>query len=77
MKDVVSAWKDSSYRASLTPEELAALPPNPAGASWADADIDQVIQQVGADSDANAAPESGGYICTITTECPILTIICC
>jgi mersacidin/lichenicidin family type 2 lantibiotic len=29
--DVVRAWKDKGYRASLSPEELAALPPNPAG----------------------------------------------
>lgn len=29
--DVVRAWKDKDYRSSLSPEELAALPPNPAG----------------------------------------------
>ncbi len=29
--DIVRAWKDPEYRKSLTPEELASLPPNPAG----------------------------------------------
>ena len=28
---IVRAWKDPEYRKSLTPEELASLPPNPAG----------------------------------------------
>jgi mersacidin/lichenicidin family type 2 lantibiotic len=31
--DVVRAWKDPEYRKTLTPEELASLPDNPAGAS--------------------------------------------
>jgi mersacidin/lichenicidin family type 2 lantibiotic len=30
--DVVRAWKDPEYRKSLTAEQLASLPPNPAGA---------------------------------------------
>ena len=29
--DIVRAWKDPSYRQSLTAAELAALPANPAG----------------------------------------------
>lgn len=29
--DVVRAWRDEEYRNSLTPEELANLPENPAG----------------------------------------------
>jgi mersacidin/lichenicidin family type 2 lantibiotic len=29
--DVIRAWKDPEYRATLTEEELAALPANPAG----------------------------------------------
>jgi mersacidin/lichenicidin family type 2 lantibiotic len=31
--DVVRAWKDPEYRKTLTPEELASLPENPAGTS--------------------------------------------
>jgi mersacidin/lichenicidin family type 2 lantibiotic len=30
--DLVRAWKDPEYRKSLTAEQLASLPPNPAGA---------------------------------------------
>ena len=30
--DVVRAWKDPLYRNSLSPDELAQLPENPAGA---------------------------------------------
>ncbi|WP_420644496.1 mersacidin/lichenicidin family type 2 lantibiotic [Candidatus Leptofilum sp.] len=29
--DPIRAWKDEAYRESLTPEELAKLPDNPAG----------------------------------------------
>ena len=29
--DIERAWKDEAYRNSLTPEQLAQLPPNPAG----------------------------------------------
>jgi mersacidin/lichenicidin family type 2 lantibiotic len=31
--DVVRAWKDAAYRASLNEQQLASLPPNPAGAA--------------------------------------------
>jgi mersacidin/lichenicidin family type 2 lantibiotic len=29
--DIARAWKDPEYRKTLTPEELASIPPNPAG----------------------------------------------
>ncbi len=29
--DIIRAWKDAEYRASLSPEQLAKLPQNPAG----------------------------------------------
>lgn len=29
--DITRAWKDESYRASLTPEQLAVVPAHPAG----------------------------------------------
>ena len=31
-RDVIRAWKDEEYRASLSEDELAVTPPNPAGA---------------------------------------------
>jgi mersacidin/lichenicidin family type 2 lantibiotic len=38
--DIVRAWKDAAYRNSLTPEQQASLPPNPAEVS--DEQLDQV-----------------------------------
>jgi mersacidin/lichenicidin family type 2 lantibiotic len=31
IKDIIRAWKDSSYRESLSEEQLAQLPANPVG----------------------------------------------
>jgi mersacidin/lichenicidin family type 2 lantibiotic len=40
--DIPRAWKDAEYRKSLTPEELASLPPNPAGSpELGDADLNK------------------------------------
>lgn len=33
---IIRAWKDPAFRASLTPEQRAALPENPSGASLAE-----------------------------------------
>lgn len=43
--NIVKAWKDPSYRASLTAEERAQLPDNPAGAT--PLDIDQLTDTNG------------------------------
>jgi len=38
--NIIRAWKDPVYRASLSESELAALPPNPAGTvEISDADL--------------------------------------
>jgi mersacidin/lichenicidin family type 2 lantibiotic len=34
--DVIRAWRDEEYRNSLTAEELASLPENPAGVATVD-----------------------------------------
>lgn len=36
--DIERAWKDEDYRNSLTPEQLAQLPPKPAGVLELDED---------------------------------------
>lgn len=81
--DVKRAWKDREYRASLTPEQLAALPANPAGDSWADLSQRELSGLVGgaAEEPADTVADvscacSCGYICTATTECPILSFCC-
>ena len=62
---VVRAWKDPKYRASLTPKEKAELPEHPAGDSGeiGDEELDKT-------AGGEVFPvTSGGYICTLTTEC--------
>jgi mersacidin/lichenicidin family type 2 lantibiotic len=42
--DIIRAWKDEEYRLSLTEEQLALLPDNPAGhqIELSDADLESV-----------------------------------
>lgn len=40
---IIRAWKDSAYRNSLSAEELAQLPANPAGESLTEAELDTVV----------------------------------
>jgi len=56
---IIRAWKDPKYRESLTPEEKAQLPEHPAGPPGAldDSELEDV------------SGGSGGYVCTLTTEC--------
>jgi mersacidin/lichenicidin family type 2 lantibiotic len=42
--DIIRAWKDEAYRASLSAAQLAALPANPAGmVELAETDLDLVV----------------------------------
>lgn len=54
--DIARAWKDPEYRKTLTPEELASLPPNPAGAPEL--------------SDKELGEVSGGIGCASSLSCP-------
>lgn len=74
--DAIRAWKDPLYRATLTPGELASLPANPAGQTWAALPEEELLILVGGASGEFVAARSGGYICTLTTECPILSFCC-
>jgi mersacidin/lichenicidin family type 2 lantibiotic len=41
--DIIRAWRDPAYRATLSAEELAELPPHPAGVvELSDTELDQV-----------------------------------
>jgi mersacidin/lichenicidin family type 2 lantibiotic len=58
--DVVRAWKDPEYRKTLTPEELASLPENPAGASEvSDEDVGSVSGGV--------KPQTAVTMCAVAT----------
>lgn len=49
MKDlIIRAWKDPNYRASLSPEQRAALPESPAGAPLTDMSEAELEQVAGA-----------------------------
>jgi mersacidin/lichenicidin family type 2 lantibiotic len=76
--DVIRAWKDADYRESLTAEELASLPANPAGmVELSDNEllgvtgglmIEPMTQTRGCDYSYETRP-SCGYYCTLTMEC--------
>jgi mersacidin/lichenicidin family type 2 lantibiotic len=40
--DIIRAWKDEEYRLSLTEEQRALLPDNPAGMELSDVDLEGV-----------------------------------
>ncbi len=70
---IIRAWKDPVFRATLTAEQLAALPPSPAGLSAVELDESELNEVVGA-AVYEKVPSishfaSCGYICTFTTEC--------
>lgn len=46
--NIARAWKDEAYRAGLSDEELAQLPPNPAGAI--ELDDDELMRATGGGS---------------------------
>lgn len=59
--DIIRAWKDEEFRNSLSEEQKAQLPDNPAGlVDLTDEDLNAV---------AGGRRYSGGFICTATAEC--------
>jgi mersacidin/lichenicidin family type 2 lantibiotic len=63
ISEIIRAWKDEGYRLSLSPADLASLPPNPAGA------IDL--------SDAELTAVAGGRPYITNRTCTIRDVICC
>jgi mersacidin/lichenicidin family type 2 lantibiotic len=72
--DQITAWKDPTFRASLD-AGLVAFVAHPSGPTWSSLGEAEVRQAIGATpgNDAGEQAESGGYICTYTTE----TCWCC
>ncbi len=69
----IRAWKDPKFRAELSADEGGQLPENPAGKPLDELSDDDAEGVAG----GNAFPTtSGGNYCTLTTECPILSVCC-
>ena len=74
---IVRAWKDPTFRATLSDEEQAALPENPAGAiELTDDELDMVAG--GSYSRSNSRSRSPGGACTsrgrlseVATRCTV------
>lgn len=64
--DIIRAWKDPAYRATLTPEQLACLPDHPAG-----------IVEIGEDRLKQAGGGGGGGPQTTAPECTLWTDLRC
>jgi len=74
--DVIRAWKDPFYRASLSAEAQAALPPSPAGVSEL---TDEQIRALGSATVETTAPTCTQYTFLHWKSCcpPITTAITC
>lgn len=69
----IRAWKDPKFRAELSADERRDLPDNPAGRPLEEADPDELDDVAGG---SDLPTDSGGNVCTLTTECPILSVCC-
>jgi mersacidin/lichenicidin family type 2 lantibiotic len=68
--DVIRAWKDRAYRASLSAEDLASLPENPAGAPLSDLEAGMIRGgQIPPDEPKMPQIPSEGWFCTVSGEC--------
>ena len=63
--NIVRAWKDPAYFASLSPEEQALVPANPAG-DFAAVDMEQVV-----------GGRSGAVSARLAASCTNKTSTCC
>jgi mersacidin/lichenicidin family type 2 lantibiotic len=64
--NIIRAWKDEAYRMSLSAEERAALPANPAGSIELD---DVQLDGVAGGTDGNGGCGTGGGTGTGTGHC--------
>ena len=68
--DVIRAWKDEDYRASLRDSDLALLPANPAGA------VEPLLDDLDS-AGANENPVSYPGMCTCIGICPYTIDLLC
>jgi mersacidin/lichenicidin family type 2 lantibiotic len=81
--DIKRAWKDAEYRKTLTPEELASLPPNPAGSpEISDEDLNNVAGGVDGTTATKTSEGTSLLWCPAPTTpqtncCSVSKDICC
>lgn len=70
---LVRAWKEPRFREGLTDAQLATLPAHPAGEGFGEVDATALKTT----TETPFALYSGGLICTLTLECPLVSMVCC
>ena len=78
---IVRAWKDRSFRSTLSASQRTQLPAHPSGGTFNELDEAELQRVVGAADKASCywtglPVTSCGHVCTATTECPVLSICC-
>ena len=67
MSNVVRAWKDETYRRSLSVEQLAMLPANPAGEiELTDVELEAISGASGSGSDSNKTRQDANQAFPVT-----------
>jgi mersacidin/lichenicidin family type 2 lantibiotic len=67
MNNVVRAWKDETYRQSLSVEQLAVLPANPAGEiELTDVELEAISGAAGSGSDSNKTQQDADQASSVT-----------
>jgi mersacidin/lichenicidin family type 2 lantibiotic len=70
--DIIRAWKDESYRSSLSSQEQAMLPENPAGAlDLSDAELETIQGAANVGGDASTGCTAGQQL-GVAANVPIL-----
>lgn len=73
IKDIIRAWKDSTYRNSLSEEQRAMLPSSPIGDTLTEEELQAITGGAGGggcDTDANGICScTGSPYCTDTSLC--------
>lgn len=67
IKDIIRAWKDSSFRESLSEEQRALLPTNPIGAMLSE----EQLQAITGGMRDQCSTDTGGCSCTGNEGCQI------
>lgn len=73
---IIRAWKDPKFRAELSANDKSDVPENPAGKTWNESDPDELDDVAGGAENPTTITNSGGHVCTATTECPWFTLCC-